>query len=643
MPRKKKLISALVAVAVVIAAVAVASYFLRKGAETVTGIITEEKKDILERDTLRHRETFAGNIDDSAAGLLQYTDASNAVDAAYYNDRLYVATGGGLLAYTGSLSPAAFYTNLNGLASSDVTALASFGDSLFIGFGGRGLMRLQRGDLFGIEFFEPSTGELFTDMVVTDLHVAGGKLYIASFDRGLIAFDGNRYKKVFLNKSAVSAEKITSLGDAGGSIAAGTHDNGIFIKRDAAFRRLTKQDGLPDNHIVKLSSAGDTLYACTPLGYALLNPGRGVIDTEMSGEFVTDVASHGGRQYVGTFDNGIVIASRSITESLFKDIRINGFFGGGYLLALTESGPYALEDEGWKELESPQRAARSLPGNYITAIEPDAAGNIWIGTFENGLAAGGAGGDIISRYSDEKCLEVNTIARDPGGNSMYVGANNGLLKFDALPSAGGYSVIAGLIDDAVTHILFTDIGIVVSTPKGVTIIGEKQKTSYYAFHGLVNNHAYSSASAGDNLYFGTLGGISIFDGAAFAGRITASEGGLSHNWTTALLAARGSIYAGTYGGGVDVIDPAGGAAAPIGGARRNFEVNFNALAFYDNNILAGTLRHGLQIYDLNTKRWRDTSIPLGCDNVTAVRVISGRFFIGTECGLTVADSLPISD
>ncbi len=94
----------------------------------------------------------------------------------------------------------------------------------------------------------------------------------------------------------------------------------------------------------------------------------------------------------------------------------------------------------------------------------------------------------------------------------------------------------------------------IATPAGLTFLDSTGARSLYAFHGLVNNHAYalgvSDDAANQQLMVGTLGGLSVLQGGVVRASYTTANSGLKHNWITALAPVDDEWFAGTYGAGV---------------------------------------------------------------------------------------------
>jgi hypothetical protein len=155
----------------------------------------------------------------------------------------------------------------------------------------------------------------------------------------------------------------------------------------------------------------------------------------------------------------------------------------------------------------------------------------------------------------------------------------------------------------------------------------------YGFHGLVNNQVYTVAAAGDTLLAGTLGGLSTLRGESVKASYTTANSGLKTNWITALARFGGEWFAGTYGGGIQRLD-ASGAWHTFDGMPADVVVNPNAMAVTATAVYAGTLEHGLWIWEPSRGAWRAVRAGLPSLNVTAILYHDNKLYIGTANGLT---------
>ncbi len=273
-----------------------------------------------------------------------------------------------------------------------------------------------------------------------------------------------------------------------------------------------------------------------------------------------------------------------------------------------------------------------LADGNVSALSFDAAGRLWVGYFDRGL-------DIVApdgttrHVEDQRIFCVNRIVHERERGITAVATANGLVFFD--PSGKQRQVLGraqGLIADHVTDLLFRPEGLVVATPRGLTFLDHTGARSLYAFHGLVNNHAYTLASSGKLLLAGTLGGLSVLEEGKVRANYTTADSALRHNWITAIVPVGQDWLVGTYGAGLLQLD-ADGHWRSFPDATGSFEVNPNAMAVTDARVYAGTLSRGLYVFDRATGRWTAVTEGLPSPNVTALAVHEGYLYAGTDNGL----------
>jgi ligand-binding sensor domain-containing protein len=156
--------------------------------------------------------------------------------------------------------------------------------------------------------------------------------------------------------------------------------------------------------------------------------------------------------------------------------------------------------------------------------------------------------------------------------------------------------------------------------------------SITAFHGLANNHIYTTAVVGSRLFAGSLAGLVELEGLRVVRTYTKSNSRLSHDWVNALVSAEGTLYIGTNGGGVDALLPTGewmNFSDQVG----QFEVNQNAMHFDGERVYVGTSDRGILVYNTRARRWNQVSAGLPSVNVTAIASDDRFVYVGTMNGL----------
>jgi ligand-binding sensor domain-containing protein len=299
---------------------------------------------------------------------------------------------------------------------------------------------------------------------------------------------------------------------------------------------------------------------------------------------------------------------------------------------------YALTDRGvWKngseQVLKPEQGA--LKDGNISALATDSKGSLWIGYFDRGLEILDRDGRRETEWEDDHLFCINRIVHDDGRGTTAVATSNGLVLFNG--SAAGRRVVGqaqGLIANQVTDVAIRPDGtMIAATPAGISFLDGGSISSIYAFQGLVNNHVYTLALDGPSTFAGTLGGLSVLDGVQVKTSYTTSNSALKHNWITAIARQGRDYFVGTYGAGV-LRFTSTGRWETFEDLRGSLEINPNAMAVTKRAVYAGTLDHGLAVYDVANGRWHFVTDGLPSKNVTAVEAApDGMIHIGTDNGL----------
>ena len=131
---------------------------------------------------------------------------------------------------------------------------------------------------------------------------------------------------------------------------------------------------------------------------------------------------------------------------------------------------------------------------------------------------------------------------------------------------------------------------------------------------------------------GTLGGLSVLHDDTVRVNYTTANSHLKHNWITALTRVGDDWFVGTYGAGVVRLDPSG-EWHTFPDLKQDFVVNPNAMLSIGDRVFAGTLDHGLFVFDRASGRWTNATIGLPSKNVTALAGGDGYVYAGTDNGM----------
>lgn len=584
----------------------------------------EEEALISTRDAAEVR--FVRTVLDAAppAGWETVASPADFRDAAVWNGALYLASSNALFRYkadgeldrtwrTGFELPAA---PLNALAAEEKLIVATEGEGVL---------------LFDGTQFERLLPELVEARKVRAvLPLSTGSLLLATAGRGVLRYDGARMRPVH---PALASVQATSLAGTDDDLWIGTRGEGAFHLRAGQTERFTEAERLPDNGVHALAVHGDTAYVGTSTGVALFRGGafQRVI---APGVFARSLLARDGDVVIGTLNDGLLqVPSRNAPEDSGEVRRL--FAEGGDVYVVRPSKVEVLQEG--RRLNAIERAPALLTHGNVSALQADAVGRLWVGYFDRGIDIVDVNRAGISHVEDDQVFCVNRIVPSSDGQRMAVATANGLVVFDA--AAGKQRQVLtkadGLIANHITDVVAKGAGWVVATPAGLSFLDGPAR-SIYAFHGLVNNHVYSIAANGELLVTGTLGGASVLQGESVKRSDTTANSGLKTNWITAFVRVSEEWWAGTYGGGVQRLSDTG-EWRTFEGMPRNSVVNPNAMAVTPSAVYAGTLEHGMLVWNRSSQMWRAHRAGLPSANVTAILYHGNRLYVGTDNGLVMAE------
>jgi ligand-binding sensor domain-containing protein len=586
----------------------------------------------------------AGRLDRTPPPGVEWIGApATFADAAQFASSLYISSPSGLFVYDADGTLQARYRVGLELPAAPLVSLATAvpADSgqpeLLIATSGEGLLAFD-----GRRFRQISPEQAAYRKLTAVLPLASGHILLGTEEKGVVVYDGKNLTPLH---SSLGGLKVTALVGDDSSLWVGTRDNGVLHWHAGQAQTFGEAEGLPDPQVLSLAVSGDAVFAGTPLGVAEFRAGK-FHRKLASGFFARTLQVHNDALVVGTMEEGTVTVPLGERrprilpaqgQLLAGEVRRLLEIDGG-LYALAPGGFFALDQRlaGWRRVLAPDAAL--LTDANIAALSFDQAGKLWVGYFDRGL-------DIVTLNSADPALSsathveddhvfcVNRIVHDAERNLAAVATANGLVLFDA--SGRQQQVLGraqGLIADHVTDVALYPGGMAVATPAGLTFIDAGGMRSLYAFHGLINNHAYALAAAGRRFLAGTLGGLSIVEDGLVRASYTTANSGLRHNWITGVLPVGDEYFVGTYGAGILRLDDAGQWHA-FPDATAAFEVNPNAMVQGSDRVYVGTLGRGLYVFSRETGRWTTWDAGLPSLNVTALAVRDGYLYIGTENGL----------
>jgi len=469
------------------------------------------------------------------------------------------------------------------------------------------------------------------------LPLSTGQVLLGTEKDGLVVYDGNEIK---IFQPSLAKLSITSLAGDPANLWVGTIDRGVLHWHAGQLDSFGTNEGLPDPQVLCIVTDGDRAFAGTPVGIAEFD-GDKLARSLAPGIFARALLVHGDTLIIGTLEQGVLrvplrtrAARPYVREQETPAARIEHIFQmGGSVYAVAHDGLYSLGTDGnsWQRILQPDSAL--LADGHISALAADAAGRLWVGYFDKGLDVIDSGQTRATHIENDAVFCVNRIALDPRGRRTAVATANGLVMFDAAGrERQTLTRQEGLIANHVTDVELQDDRMLIATSAGITIIDPAGARSFNAFHGLVNNHVYAIASAGQTILAGTLGGLSVLENGVVKVSYTTSNSRLKHHWITAIVRVGDDWFAGTYGAGVLRLD-SNGQWRSFPDASDAFVVNPNAMLVTGSHVYAGTLDRGFYIYDRRIGRWTTTTTGLPSLNVTALAARDGYIYIGTDNGL----------
>ncbi len=570
-------------------------------------------------------------------GVEWISASTDFTQAAVFQDKFYVAGPSGLLEYDHRGTLLKHYRAGIELPPSPLLRIATGALSdarepeLLIATAGEGVLAFN-----GHEFRQIRPEEPAARTITSILPLSSGHLLIGTLKRGLLVYDGRDLRAFH---STLTGIGVTELAGNEADLWIGTLDQGVLHWQGGQSQRFGEAQGLPDSRVYSIFVAADKTYVGTALGVAEFDHGH-FARVLAAGTFAQSLYLRGGKLLVGSLDQGIAaveLNNHRIAPPLSEgaNAKINSvrqiFSAGSGLYALAEDSLYTLNQRGsWNRVLSPQGAL--LADRDVSALAVDSNHRLWVGYFNRGLDLVDTG-NRAEHIEDDNVFCVNRIVPGVSKGVTAVATANGLVLFDA--SGRRHQVLGqkdGLISNHVTDVAAYGDGLAIATPAGLTFLDASGPRSLYAFHGLVNNHIYTLATRGNEVLAGTLGGISVLDHEQVITNYTTATSGLKHNWISAVAVEGNSWIIGTYGAGIERLNP-DGKVETFEIASGKFDVNPNAMLVTQRHVFAGSLEHGLYSQNRESGRWTVVAEGLPSRNVTALAADNGYIYIGTDNGL----------
>lgn len=575
-----------------------------------------------------------------------FTD-SHVTDVTRFQNTLVAATTGGLVQIG---NPARHFTLRDGLPEHNLTCLAVFHDTLWIGTNEQGLITFD-----GVQFQHytwPNHNQRITALLA-DAH----SLLIGTQAGGLIAFDGLQFTQVQFEGEKRQPPAIECLSTIESRLYVGTYSEGLWVQTGGRWQQFTTSHGLPSDRVVGIAELGEQVIVATDFGLASASKTEmDQTDTTASLLFHT-IATLPGLSAISTIhghilacqDNGtisLVVKSgnRLSVEPLDQPPVSQTTSLSGCRISAVENSVFLSSDQGlWQSSEItadvPQLAFErialpaslgSLTSNQVSALEFDGDGNLWAGTFRDGIDVLSSTGKQIAHLESDALRDINRLVFDPQPKIMWAATSNGLIKIDALSRTSSVTTRQGLLSDSVNSV-FPGTELLVATSDGLSTGRPNQFKGLTRVQGLPGNSVYCVLPVGRSVFVGTGGGLAELQSGKVIRVWTDSNSHLTHNWVSALAATESRLFIGTYGGGVFELLPSGDLHAFEIGKQT---VNPNALMCFGNKLGVGTL-DGAWMLDLDSQKWTHLTSELPSLTVLSLAANDEHLYVGTDAGIVV--------
>lgn len=528
-------------------------------------------------------------------------NTSDTRDLVFYKDSYFAATSGGLLQLSPEGKVIKHWTVLDGLPESDLTCVTVFDTKLFVGTRTKGIVTFDGENFVQFNFTEQKT------QFITAFLNDSGRLLVGTSGIGLLEFDGKNFREIKVENQKI--KDITLLAKDNATLFVGTFNNGLWVYEADVWKHFTTSQGLPSNRVVGVVRNDKNLLIATDFGLSILESEK--LRTIKILPTISSLIKHENQIYLSTETGKIFSYDKQIKEEKgITNVEKSKLIG-------LDNGPFLLTDHGiFRDFKPFSKMDESqLADNFVSALGFDKNGNLWAGTFRNGIDVFTAQGKKIKHIEDNNIREVNYL--NIQNEQVTAATSRGLWRFKADFSA------ENVAKNSVSH--FQNGA--AATNKGLKI-GEKVFTS---FNGLPSNSTYTTLQTGKKTYVGTLDGLAEIQQNKIVKTWTDANSKLTNNWITSIYQVNERIFIGTYGGGVLELLPSG-ELQDFSGEIGKFVVNPNAIFSDGERLYVGTLQ-GVRVLNLNTNKWLNVKDVLPAEAVFAINSDDRNLYFATTNGI----------
>ena len=588
--------------------------------ETSVWIATDRGVSMLDRST----NTWRHYTKDDGLGSDNVSAVAVDVGTTRASSILWFGTDDGVSRYDVSSGSWRTFKSKDGLKGNEVSCIAIDGDYVWFGTDG-GLNRYDK----NIDSWAARTKKdgLSADNV-TAIAITGDYIWVGTLWSGV-----NRYDKTtdswntYSKKSGLIDTEITTIAAVDNFIWFGTSKSGISLydKTNQAFvKNHTKTDVLSSNDIRAIVPDGNHIWIGTANGgahryiKAVDTWVRYTHDDGLASDNITCITVHKNEIWFGTYDSGVTMYDKLSNK--------------------------------WTQFVR----ADTLPSNDINEVTCDAQGNLWVATVK-GVARYSPEENEWTRYGKESGLTTDfatTVVAD--GSSVWLGTARGLATFDMASDQWNYYTSGnGLAHDFITSLKISDREaqdmtqvsslksktVWIGTNNGLFYLNASESEEFGRVDELAGRAVTSIAHDGDFLWIGTAEGLWEYNIDEQKARLYTEAQGLADDHINTILSwGGGNIWIGTRGG-ISAYDGSKDAFRDVEGSSAVLPSSNIVTMSYDDRsqrIWIGT-PGGLSSFDTQTHRWMDLNSVDEGDfsgrNIRSISVGEDCLWVGTASGL----------
>jgi len=468
-----------------------------------------------------------------------FTNQGDIRDLVLDGDNIWCATNGGVFRYEMSTGTYFQFNNTNGLTAVDAQAIE-------IDQHGRIWVAFINGSL---NYFSPQTNNWesvldYQGHQICDLKTIGDSLLVA-LDIGISLYDikRNEVKETYKNLGwqlpveipvisiMVHKREIWAATESG--IAASSFDLANLMAPES-WTNYTISHGLPSNKIHRIVAHGDSIFAATEKGIALLiNQFWTLVNDGLPYLDVKDIISKGDSLYALTTNNvNLWHADNNnwskigTNLSYLKCLAVaenNSLWVGRRLTTSTKGfANFSVENQTWNEFTPP-----GPPGNEFSCLAIDNNGVLWCGSRLDGVFR--YDGINWRQYTTKDGLRHNSIEviTVDSQNRKWIGTTGGGVAIidenDSLTTTIYTDRLSGISSDA-NYVVITDIKIdrynnvwmlnfAAANNKVVAVYSAQQEWQYFTIQeGLMNSAVRAiDCDISDRVWIASDGGVNVID------------------------------------------------------------------------------------------------------------------------------------